>query len=93
MEKGNERDGIKFSSGMGSVPGVVGGVLLAVGVPFVLLNYGQILGEGKLFVLVAGSVIGGGLIILVSAFFGLVMPSHIDGNWDQDAHKENSKES
>jgi len=91
MAKENDHKVVRFGNGLGSIPGIIGGIILATVPPFVLLKYGQILGESNLTFLVKGSIIAGGIIILVSAFFGLVMPSHVD-NWDHDDHPHKQRD-
>jgi len=93
MKKQNDDTSISFNSGLASFAGVLGGALFAIGVPLVILNYGQMLGQATETIIVAGSVIGGGFIILVSAFFGLVMPTrvHEAGEWHK--HGESAEKS
>jgi len=66
-----------------NIAGVLGGALIAIGVPWVILSYGQSLGQGTQTVIVGGSVIAGAFIILVSAFFGLVMPGRVHDHWSE----------
>lgn len=60
-----------------SIAGVLGGVIMAMGVPWVVLSCGQILGHGVLTTLCIIAIVLGGTVSLASAFFGLVMPSQI----------------
>jgi len=85
-ENENEEKKISFGNGIAAAAGVMGGILFATGVPYVILVYGQILGDIMIRVIVAGAVIGGGVIILTSAFFGLVMPNNLQGNWQDHKH-------
>ncbi len=59
--------------------GVFSGMAIAIGVPWVLLAFGQSLGSGPLVTLIVIALASGGLVALTSAFFGLVMPRHIHG--------------
>jgi hypothetical protein len=72
-----EQPGMKFGSSGASVAGSLSGVALAMGVPWVLLSFGQVLGEGTLKWLVVTTVIAGATMAVLSALLGLVMPSHI----------------
>ncbi len=92
MKKENDDKSVSFNNGLASIAGVLGGVLLAIGVPWVLLNYGQMLGQATITIIVSGSVIGGGFIILVSAFFGLVMPTRVHEPWNGHKHGDSPKE-
>ena len=86
MEDKNKENGIRFGShAAAGVAGVMGGVLFAVAVPWVLLTHGQILGTTILTTLVMIAVIGGGVIALTAAFFSLVMPSSVnhENNWEK----------
>ena len=60
-----------------SVSGVFGGVLMAMGVPWIVLAFGQTLGHGVLTTLCILAIVLGGTVSLTAAFFGLVMPSQI----------------
>ncbi len=71
---------VKFAGGTFRVLGLIGGLIFAIGVPFVVLKYGQILGQAFSITIVIGSVIIGGLTCLTTIFFGLVMPSSVGGN-------------
>jgi hypothetical protein len=62
-----------------AVTGIIGGVALALGFPWVVLAHGQGLGSTLLVVFVLGGLLLGGLVALTSAFFGLVMPRQVGG--------------
>jgi hypothetical protein len=62
-----------------AVVGIIGGVALALGLPAVVLVWGQSLGTTLIVILVLCGLGFGGLVALVSAFFGLVMPRQVDG--------------
>jgi hypothetical protein len=64
-----------------AIGGALSGASIAVGVPWVLLANGQSLGPSILTALVILAMAIGGGVSLVSAFFGLVMPRHIDRSW------------
>jgi hypothetical protein len=71
-------EGMRFGGGgVTSVAGVLGGVAFAIGVPYIVLNFGQVLSPAMVTGVVIGALVIGGLVCLVSAFFGLVMPTHI----------------
>ncbi len=72
---------VKFAGGTFRVLGLIGGLIFAIGVPFVVLKYGQILGQAFSITIVIGAVIIGGIVILTTIFFGLVMPSSVGGNF------------
>jgi hypothetical protein len=67
--------------GIASVAGVIGGVALAIGLPWVLLVNGQILGQNILTILIMIAVIGGVFISFVSAVLGVVMPTSVHDQW------------
>lgn len=76
----NEKQVVSFQkTGVVSVAGIIGGVLLSIGIPWVILNYGQVLGPRVETTIVILAICLGCLIALTSAFFGLVMPSNVDG--------------
>jgi hypothetical protein len=91
-----EQGGICFGSGnsIGAF-GVMGGVLIALGVPYIALAYGQSLGTAAQITIAIIGASSGALVSLVAAFFGIVMPSRIAGRmmspdhwmrWAQMAH-------
>jgi len=91
-----EQGGICFGSGnlIGAF-GVLGGVLIALGVPYIALAYGQGLGTPAQITIAIIGASSGALVSLVAAFFGIVMPSRIAGRmmnpdhwmrWAQMAH-------
>ena len=83
MENQTNANEVKFSGGAASVAGVFGGVAIAIGVLWAVLPYAQALGDTILTIVVLTGVIGGVLISLTSAFFGLVMPHSVGGNWHE----------
>jgi hypothetical protein len=72
-----------------AVVGILGGVGIALGFPWIVLAYGQALGPKYLMVFVIAALITGGLVALTSAFFGLVMPRSVAdaANWQEDWKK------
>lgn len=69
--------------------GVIGGVAIALGVPWIVLVHGSQLNTAAQIVLIFLAVIGGGLITLASAFFGLVLPAKAwGGGGDPDMTSE-----
>ena len=78
MEKNGKEQVVRFANQAASISGVVGGVIIALGVPWIILSYGQVLGQTVQTGLVIGSIALGGLITLASAFFGVVIPSHVN---------------
>jgi apolipoprotein N-acyltransferase len=61
------------------VAGIVGGVALALGFSWIVLAHGQTLGTTLAVIFVLAGLFMGGLVALVSAFFGLVMPRQVGG--------------
>jgi len=80
-----KNNNVSFGNKSASVSGVLGGVAVALGVPWIILNYGQVLAQNVQTWLVIGSVVLGGFIVLVSAFFGLVLPTQVN---EEDHEKE-----
>ncbi len=76
--KGDVQFGASCSIALG---GIVGGVLIALGLPWLLLAYGQSLGTVVVTILLFGALFTGGLVAVVSTFFGLVMPKVVRGHW------------
>jgi hypothetical protein len=74
--------GVSFGGG-GHVAavGALSGMAIAIGVPWVLLANGQSLGAPVLTTLIIVALCAGGLVSLVSAFFGLVIPRRVHGRW------------
>jgi hypothetical protein len=70
---------LRFGGGRVAVAGIIGGLGIALGVPAILLSLGQGLGQVVLTVLVVLALLCGATVALVSAFFGLVIPSHLRG--------------
>ncbi len=88
-EKGHTN--VLFGGGTAiAVIGVLGGVGIALGFPWIILAYGQALGPKLLMIFVITGLVIGGLLALTSAFFGLVMPRAMADAppWHQDDWKE-----
>lgn len=68
---------LNFAGVKGAFAGVMGGVAIAVGVPFVILKYGAHLHPAVQTTVIIIALLGGGILALVAAFFGIVIPSSI----------------
>lgn len=84
---------VRFSGAKTSLFGVAAGTLIALGVPYLVLVYGQFLGPGVVTLVLLGALIVGGGIALVAAFFGAVMPVVVrdNSNSANDAKTETEK--
>jgi hypothetical protein len=72
--------GVAFGDGSKiAITGIIGGVILAIGFPTVVLVYGQALGPTFLMIFVLSGLAIGGLVALTAAFFGLVLPRQVGG--------------
>lgn len=60
-----------------ALAGILGGVAIAVGVPWVTLVYGQGLWQVVKLVLILLALVAGGGVALTSAFFGIVIPAKV----------------
>ena len=82
QEQSQHEHGVSFGGG-GHVAavGALSGMAIAIGVPWVLLANGQSLGAPVLTTLIIVALCVGGLVSLVSAFFGLVIPRRVHGRW------------
>ncbi len=81
-----DESAVQFSKGgtgkgLISATGALAGLGIAVGTPWVLLEFGQSLGPHVLTVLVVVALAAGGLVSLTAVFFGLVIPEHVGGHW------------
>jgi len=85
--KEKEEPAVTFGNGNpASAFGILGGVAIALGVPWIILSQGQCLGvPAQLGISIAGLALGS-LVSLTSAFFGLVMPSHVGGRMLNPEH-------
>lgn len=72
------RESIRFGGGRLALIGVVAGVIIALGLPWLVLVYGQHLGATVLTIIIIASLLMGGLIALVAAFFGAVIPTVVE---------------
>jgi hypothetical protein len=85
--KPSEENGICFGGGNPTGAfGILGGVLIALGVPYIALAYGQPLGTGAQITIAIIGAASGALVSLVSAFFAIVMPSRIAGRMMNPEH-------
>jgi len=62
-----------------SLFGVIGGVLIAVGLPFIVLVFGSDLSSGAKVALIILGLLAGSLIALASAVVGIAMPKTVRG--------------
>jgi len=85
-DKDNSKTNVSFGGGSAvAVTGILGGMAIAVGIPWIVLEHGKDLDPKLLMVLALTGLIAGGLVALVSAFFGLVIPrdvAHDSAGWD-----------
>ncbi len=97
QEKSGPEQNVEFSAGAAvGVTGILGGVALALGLPWILLSHAQALDPKVTVILTVTALIVGGLVALTSAFFGLVMPRHVGGwrhlgrhhHWDAENWKD-----
>lgn len=71
-------ESVRFAGPRLAVVGVLAGVAIALGLPWIVLTYGQALGPGVLTLIIIAALVIGGLIALTAAFFGAVMPSVVE---------------
>ena len=71
---------MRFGGRMIGIMGLLAGVAIALGLPAIVLIYGQSLGPVVLTVVLILSLMIGGLVAGVAAFFSLVMPSVVESN-------------
>ena len=69
---------VKFNR-RGASLGVIGGAMVTVGLPWIILAYGQHLHVAIQTTVIILSLLIGGVTVLVAAFFGAVMPSSVGG--------------
>ena len=86
MSKG----GLKFGGAKVALSGLAVSGGIAIGVPALVLSLGEGLGAGVQTALIILALLGGVLLGVVSAFFGLAIPSSIDEG-DDDSPKENGQ--
>lgn len=71
---------VQFGTGNAiAVTGILAGVAIALGFAWIVLEHGQVLGSTLVVIFVLSALFIGGVVALVSAFFGLVMPRQVDG--------------
>jgi len=71
---------VSFAAGSAiAVTGIIGGVGLALGLTWLVLAYGQTLGPTLVVIFILVGLVLGGVVALVSAFFGLIMPRQVGG--------------
>src|SRR5262249_40848599 len=72
-----QQDELTFGGGGAAAFGALIGFAFAVGVPWVVLVHGQVLGEHAQRLITIGAVCVGGLVTLACAILGVVMPKSI----------------
>ncbi len=74
---------VQFAAGrVVAVAGMIAGVAIAVGVPAVVLGLqGQLTAHMQLWLVVMAVALGG-LTSVTATFFGLAIPSSVEGKWD-----------
>jgi hypothetical protein len=88
---------VQFRSGGTTiaVAGIAGGACIALGFPLIVLVWGQSLGAVLLTIFILCGLLVGGLVALVGAFFGLVIPQQVNGGgampWGRHAFKHWAK--
>ncbi len=82
-EKDNEKvhANVQFRTGGTTiaVAGVIGGACIALGLPLIVLVFGQSLGPTLLTIFVITALLVGGVVALASAVLGLVIPQQVNG--------------
>jgi len=73
----SDESGVRFGGKIIALFGMLAGMVIALGLPFMILVYGSALGVGVETTIIIIAVLVGGLISLTAAFFGLVMPNKI----------------
>ncbi|MBI3830461.1 MAG: DUF2807 domain-containing protein [Planctomycetes bacterium] len=71
-------DVVQFGGGRIGAVGVLAGLLIALGLPAIVLVYGDVLGPVIQTLVILLALCGGGLVALVAAFFGTVVPRAIE---------------
>jgi hypothetical protein len=74
---------VRFSGAKISMVGVIAGVIIALGVPYVVLTHGQFLGPTIVTIILLTALLIGGGIALTAAFFGAVIPTVVQDNGTQ----------
>lgn len=72
-----EENETRFGGRTISLFGMLVGLVIAVGLPYLVLVYGSALGVGVQATIMIIAVLVGGLISITAAFFGLVMPNKV----------------
>jgi hypothetical protein len=72
-----DEDVVQFGGKGVAWAGILGGVAIALGLPLVVLLYGQFLGPVVVAILTIVALIMGGAVALVAAFFGAVIPAKV----------------
>jgi hypothetical protein len=73
------KSSIQFSKNL-SIFGLLAGIFITLGLPYIILVYGKHLSEGIQVMFIIMAVVGGGLITLIAVFFGIVIPKKLEDN-------------
>ncbi|HVM32272.1 MAG TPA: hypothetical protein VMU88_03995 [bacterium] len=88
-ETGKAHANVVFNDGAAvAVAGILGGVGLALGFPWIVLAHGQGLGPTLLVVFVVMGLLLGATVALASAVLGLVIPRQVGGGAPQSLLRE-----
>ena len=72
--------------------GVLGGVAIAVALPYIVLVYGKDLGAGVHAIIILLALLVGGTVTVISAFFAVVIPREIKESPDSADTKKPPEE-
>ena len=75
----SENECVEFGNKTSALPGAISGAAIAIGVPAVTLVLGKSLASSVQLTIILVGVGVGGLIALTATFFGLVIPSKVNG--------------
>lgn len=84
---------VQFRSGGPTiaVAGIIGGACIALGLPLIVLCFGQSLGSTLLTIFVITALLIGGTVALAAAVLGLVIPQQVNGagpgHWGRHAFR------
>jgi hypothetical protein len=89
-----EKSNVQFNAAVVIIPGLIAGVLIALGVPAIILIWGHSLSPNMQITAILTGVGFGGLIGVVSAFFGAVIPSSVNHgtDWQKPGEKSHGAE-
>ena len=75
---GGKMGGVAFNKYMAPL-GLICGMALALGIPWMTLVYGQHLSGAVQATLIILGILAGGLVVSLAVFFGIVIPSKVGG--------------